>query len=323
MVESLSKGKALVVILVASLVALGVALFIYPGILASLMFAFAASFFVLFLIIFVTWAKKSVGIEKGNFHYLSQAVKSIERKQKAHSECVVYQSKAMESRLSNIEQLLRQMTARSTPAQCKTDDSSKFQAESDRGNTPSLYTPGFLPSSKVIKSNSSGVIGRRAASIETEAATVPNLDVILNSDKERWKKNIATIVRSDVENKLSDKYNVLPLSPNRVSGVLEENLDYILIDERCSRTGRWAGFLETFKLGTYLELANALTNAKKRDVVVLVVEDSVSSSLTNSIREFADIRLNLSSLKHSDHFASLEFYQDVRGLVSLEERAHV
>src|SRR5699024_2816952 len=136
-------------------------------------------------------------------------------------------------------------------------------------------------------------------------------------------KNIATIVRSDVENKLSDKYNVLPLSPNRVSGVLEENLDYILIDERCSRTGRWAGFLETFKLGTYLELANALTNAKKRDVVVLVVEDSVSSSLTNSIREFADIRLNLSSLKHSDHFASLEVYQDVRGLVSLEERAHV
>src|SRR5699024_3562852 len=106
-------------------------------------------------------------------------------------------------------------------------------------------------------------------------------------------------VHSDLDITLNGKYNVVPLRPNQVAGVLEEPLDYILIDERCSRMGQWANFLETFRLSTYQELANGLKNARMHGAIVVLVEDPISSALTNSIREFADIRLNLNSGQRS------------------------
>ena len=56
MVEGLSRGKALVV-LAASLVFLGIALFMTPGLVTSALYALSAALFVFFLVLFVTWAK--------------------------------------------------------------------------------------------------------------------------------------------------------------------------------------------------------------------------------------------------------------------------
>lgn len=323
MVEGLSRGKALMVVLAASFSFLVIALFMTPGLVTSALYAVSAALFVFFLVLFVTWAKKTAGVQKGNFHELTQSVKRLEQSQRIQNESALKQFKTGDARLSQVEQSLKTQGSPNFSSQSYIDDSVALPSVSRESTTASLYAPGALPSSKVVKSNSPGAVGRRAASIETEEAKVSNLDVILNSENKHWKKNVAAILPSHAQQALSEKYNLVSLTPNRVSSAVEEQFEYVVIDERCSRQGQWAGFLETFKLGTYLELAEGLREARQRGAIVLVLEDPVSSSLTNSVRELADIRLNTSTPTKSKRYETLEIYRDVRNLSALEEQANV
>lgn len=314
MVEGLSRGKALVVVLAASFACLGIALFMTPGLVTSALYAVSAALFVFFLVLFVTWAKKTAGVQKGNFHELTQTVKRLEQSQRIQND---------NTRLSEDDEIPHTQGVSNFSNQGYRNDSVAWSSVSRGNTTASLYAPGALPSSKVVKSNSPGAVGRRAASIETEESKVSNLDVILNSENKHWKKNVAAILPSHAQQALSEKYNLVSLTPNRVSSAIEEQFEYVVIDERCSRQGQWAGFLETFKLGTYLELAEGLREARQRGAIVLVLEDPVSSSLTNSVRELADIQLNTSTPTKAKRYETLEIYRDVRNLSALEEQANV
>ena len=303
------------VVLAASFSFLVIALFMTPGLVTSALYAVSAALFVFFLVLFVTWAKKTAGVQKGNFHELTQSVKRLEQSQRIQNESALKQFKTGDARLSQVEQSLKTQGSPNFSSQSYIDDSVALPSVSRESTTASLYAPGALPSSKVVKSNSPGAVGRRAASIETEEAKVSNLDVILNSENKHWKKNVAAILPSHAQQALSEKYNLVSLTPNRVSSAVEEQFEYVVIDERCS--------LETFKLGTYLELAEGLREARQRGAIVLVLEDPVSSSLTNSVRELADIRLNTSTPTKAKRYETLEIYRDVRNLSALEEQANV
>ena len=122
---------------------------------------------------------------------------------------------------------------------------------------------------------------------------------------------------------LAEKHDVVALRPNQTASVVEEEVNYIVIDEHCSRSGQWAGFLETFKLGTYLELADSLKRAKRRGAIVIVIQDPISSSLTNSVRDFADICLNLNSPEETSRFESIDLFRDVREFAALEGSSNV
>lgn len=303
MVETLSKGKNLVVILVSSLLAMSVALFITSRLLASVLYVISATLLVAFLTIYVTWSKKTIGIQKGYFHQLEQSIKRVEQQQKLHSAFIDEQT---------------EVTERADQVDFKSSI-----IHSSREDSVSLYGLGSLPSAKVIKSNLTGVVGRRAAFIETETPKVSNLDIILNSDASYWNKRVGTILHRDSHLKLSKKHDTVALRPNQVASAVEDRFDYIVIDERASRHGLWAGFLETFRLGTFLDLASALRAAREKGAVVVLIEDPVASSLTSSIREIADIKLNLNSPQESDKFESLELYRDVREIVIPEEQTNV
>lgn len=298
MVEGFTRGNALVVVLVASFAFLGIPLFMDPGLVTSALFAVAAALFVFFLVLFVTWAKKTAGVQKGNFRELKQSVKKIEQ-------CIAAQHASNSSTQSN------------------RNDPLALPAKSPDSTTASLYALGALPSSKIVKANSLGAVGRRAALIETEETNVSNLDVILNSEDKHWKKNVATILPKRAQQALTEKYNTVSLTPNRVLSAVEEKFDYVVIDERCSRHGQWAGFLETFKLGTFLELAEGLREARRRGAIVFVLEDQASGSLTSSIRELADIRLNTSIRNKDERYETLRIYRDIRELPAQEGRANV
>src|SRR5699024_3401324 len=313
-VEGLSRGKALVVVVAASFAFLGIALFMTPGLVTSALYAVSAALFVFFLVLFVTWAKKTAGVQKGNFQELTKTVKRLEQSQRIQND---------NTSLSEDDEIPHIQGVSNFSNQGYRNDSVALSSVSRGNSTVSLYAPGALPSSKVVKSNSPGAVGRRAASIETEESKVSNLDVILNSENKHWKKNVAAILPRHAQQALSEKYNLVSLTPNRVSSAVEEQFEYVVIDERCSRQGQWAGFLETFKLGTYLELAEGLREARQRGAIVLVLEDPVSSSLTNSVRELADIRLNTSTPTKSKRYETLEIYRDVRNLSALEEQANV
>lgn len=314
MVEGLSRGKALVVVLAASFAFLGIALFMTPGLVTSALYAVSAALFVFFLVLFVTWAKKTAGVQKGNFHELTKTVKRLEQSQRIQND---------NTSLSEDDEIPHTQGVSNFSNQGYRNDSVALSSVSRGNTTASLYAPGALPSSKVVKSNSPGAVGRRAASIETEESIVSNLDVILNSENKHWKKNVAAILPRHAQQALSEKYNLVSLTPNRVSSAVEEQFEYVVIDERCSRQGQWAGLLETFKLGTYLEFAGGLREARRRGAIVLVLEDPVSSSLTNSVRELADIRLSTSTPTKAKRYETLEIYRDVRNLFALEEQANV
>lgn len=323
MVESLSKGKALVVVIAASLVILVIALFITPGPLASVLYAVSAALFAIFLVTFVTWAKKNAGIQKGNFRELTQAVKRLEHKYGARLDAVSKHNEVFNTRLTAIEQSLKHQASFSPPVHDEREATFAVQSSPRENENSSLYSLNALPSAKVIKSNTPGAVGRKAAFIETEVASVDNLDIILNSGVDRWKKNVASILPIDVQERMSAKYNLVALAPNRTSTIGVEKFDYVVVDEHCSRQGRWAGFLETYRLGTYLELAETLRNARRSGAIVIVLEDPVASSLTNSIREFADIRLTPNSSQGHSQYESLEVCRELRELTALEEQARV
>lgn len=298
MVERLSKGKNLAVVLIIGFVALSIAVFTALELFAAIMFVVSAAFLVLFLLVLVTWLKKNAGIQKANFHELTQSVKTLGFKQ-------------------------NEQFASATMNQAGGESPMSASSVQPREVSKNLYAPGALPSAKVIKSNTPGAVGRRAASMETETPGFSNFDIILNSEKTRWTKKVATIVQPETMRNLAEKHDVVALRPNQTASVVEEEVNYIVIDEHCSRSGQWAGFLETFKLGTYLELADSLKRAKRRGAIVIVIQDPISSSLTNSVRDFADICLNLNSPEETSRFESIDLFRDVREFAALEGSSNV
>lgn len=323
MVERLSKGKTLAVVLIIGFVALSIAVFTALELFAAIMFVVSAAFLVLFLLVLVTWLKKNAGIQKANFHELTQSVKTLGFKQNEQFASATMNSKALESRLSNLEHTLNQKQLSSAMNQAGGESPMGASSVQPREVSKNLYAPGALPSAKVIKSNTPGAVGRRAASMETETPGFSNFDIILNSEKTRWTKKVATIVQPETMRNLAEKHDVVALRPNQTASVVEEEVNYIVIDEHCSRSGQWAGFLETFKLGTYLELADSLKRAKRRGAIVIVIQDPISSSLTNSVRDFADICLNLNSPEETSRFESIDLFRDVREFAALEGSSNV
>ena len=123
MVEGLSIGKALMVVLAASFSFLVIALFMTPGLVTSALYAVSAALFVFFLVLFVTWAKKTAGVQKGNFHELTQSVKRLEQSQRIQNESALKQFKTGDARLSQVEQSLKTQGSPNFSSQSYIDDS--------------------------------------------------------------------------------------------------------------------------------------------------------------------------------------------------------
>lgn len=315
MAERLSKGKTLVVMLVICFLAVAVGLIAQPGILSVLMFIVASGLLLLFLVVLVSWLKKTAGINKENFHQIEQHLKSIQQENTLLKKQAEKNSADIALQVSRINEL---NAASETPNR-STDSILDGKDNLNPFGLGSLFAQGALPSAKVIKQNSTGSVGRKAAAIEIEKPSISNLEIVLNAETEKWTKNLAVIVPTEIKASLDKKHNVTALSPNRTEIITNSNFDYIIVDERSSRQGTWSNFLDTFRLSTYLDLSKALRAARSRGSIILVIEDDVSSSLTNSLREHADIKLRPGHQQTSGNYEALEIYRDLKQLTFEEE----
>lgn len=87
---------------------------------------------------------------------------------------------------------------------------------------------------------------------------------------------------------LSDSVNLETLKPNQTRRAVAAPQDYVIIEEQAFSEGVWAHGLESFRLHTFLELAESLKLAKKQGAIVLVLAGTEVATLTHSLREAAD-----------------------------------
>lgn len=87
---------------------------------------------------------------------------------------------------------------------------------------------------------------------------------------------------------LSDSVNLETLEPNQTRRAVATPQDYVIIEEQAFSKGVWAHGLESFRLQTFLELAESLKLAKKQGAIVLVLAGVEVATLTHSLREAAD-----------------------------------
>lgn len=155
----------------------------------------------------------------------------------------------------------------------------------------SMYDLAALPPTNVLKTHSSGVVGRAAANM-TLAAESSNFATIVNSNPSMWKYRIATIASPAIENICRDQGFTVSLMPFQARAALQNDFHFVVVDEQAFYGGPWSGCLETAKMAMFMELYSELRASQKRGAQVILIRDDKISTLTNTLRNCADILIN-------------------------------
>ncbi|MEX3513705.1 MULTISPECIES: hypothetical protein [unclassified Corynebacterium] len=270
-------GKALTLLIAVAFVLFAVAFIVPQGVVETI-FALAGGLVALvFAVGFLSWAKQSVGELRQYFRQVDARLKNLEPQfsnAAAQRNSVSDQTRARPSTPS----------APAYPASADTpDNTSPFAAE-----TGSVYAAGAIPASSVRRSNTPGVIGRGAAAISVTSDEYQNFSAVFDSPEDRWTKRVAVIGTTELMSDLSDSVNLETLEPNQTRRAVATPQDYVIIEEQAFSKGVWAHGLESFRLQTFLELAESLKLAKKQGAIVLVLAGVEVATLTHSLREAAD-----------------------------------
>lgn len=161
------------------------------------------------------------------------------------------------------------------------------------GSAPlSMYDLAALPPANVLQTHSSGVVGRAAARMELAAKSV-NFSTIINSDHAAWECCIATIVSPDVEKICRELGSTFSLTPFQVGATLLPGCHFVVIEEQAFYSGAWNGCLETAKTGMFMELLTGVRASQQSGAQIILIQHNVVSALTNTLRNCADISINL------------------------------
>lgn len=164
-----------------------------------------------------------------------------------------------------------------------------MRMESDPVGQKSIYNLSMIPPMKVLKSNTSGALGRSAAMIEVEGDSTEPLRRLQSMGAENWRPNVAAIARPALNRSISNSSNLAEVLPNQAASYADRPLDFVVVDESVFTEGVWSGALETYKLQTFMDLELFINKSKNSGAVIIVVKSEKHYAMTNSLRDMADV----------------------------------
>lgn len=168
----------------------------------------------------------------------------------------------------------------------------RLRMESDPVGQKSAYNLSSIPPMKVVKSNTSGALGRSAAMIEVDGDSTEPFRRMQSMTAETWRPNVATIACSALNRIIVNSSNVVEIPPNQAEAYAERPLDFVVVDESVFTSGGWSGALQTFKLQTFIDLELFIKQSKRNGAVMIVVKSDRHYAMTNSLRDMADVLIH-------------------------------
>lgn len=192
-------------------------------------------------------------------------------------------------------------------------------------SSKSIYNIHVVPPMKVVKSNTSGALGRSAAIIEVEGNSTEQLRMLKDAASEAWQAKTAVVASESIMNAIQGSYDVVEISPNQAVVNTERVWDFVVIEESFLTIGGWAGILETFRLQTYLDLENFVLRAKKQGALVIVIDSHMHYAMTNTLRKLADVRVmaNGVPVEQNGSSVNLDICQKMMDATKTEEERNV
>lgn len=201
------------------------------------------------------------------------------------------------------------------------DYENRLLMQSDPVGQKSIYNLSSVPPMKVVKSNTSGALGRSAAMIEVDGDSTEPLRRMQKTPSETWRPNVATIVRRELNRAIADSNNVVEVPPNQAEANASRSLDFVVVDESAFTVGGWSGALETYKLQTFMDLELFIKKSKKNGAVIIVIESNTNYAMTNSLRDMADVLIYSDGVarEHNGNMINLELCQTIIAATNSEK----
>lgn len=164
-------------------------------------------------------------------------------------------------------------------------------ANAEGKSSASLFDKDAIRASKVLNANSSTTVGRAAATIELAGDTPDNLAIVSNAQPNRWARRVSAIATQSLREVLEQYADVSTIEPNRAGEIFRELPHFVVLEESCFFEGAWHGKLESYGTSAFIDLVDAISKAKAKGAVIVVIESDTVSNLTNSLRSHAHVSL--------------------------------
>lgn len=146
------------------------------------------------------------------------------------------------------------------------------------GGSHGLYAPETIPAILPDK-RSHQTVGRAAAAVAEDPRRAGILAQLLGETADAADSSdlplVALVGGPHTREALAAVARVQVIAPSAV--LIPPEASYAVVDLAAARSGRWAGMLESTGTTLYHPLADALTAARRRGTVVLVLEDGLSA----------------------------------------------
>lgn len=200
----------------------------------------------------------------------------------------------------------------------------RLRMESDPVGQKSAYNLSSIPPMKVVKSNTSGALGRSAAMIEVDGDSTEPFRRMQSMTAETWRPNVATIACSALNRIIVNSSNVVEIPPNQAEAYAERPLDFVVVDESVFTSGGWSGALQTFKLQTFIDLELFIKQSKRNGAVMIVVKSDRHYAMTNSLRDMADVLIHTDGVAraHDGSKINLDLCETIIAATSSEKESN-
>lgn len=197
----------------------------------------------------------------------------------------------------------------------------RLRIESDPVGQKSVYNLSSIPPMKVVKSNTSGALGRSAAMIEVDGDSTEPLRRLQGTATKAWRPNVATIARPAINSSIAKSNNLVEVLPNQAAAYSERPLDFVVVDERVFTAGGWSGALETYKLQTFMDLELFIKKSKRKGAAIIVLKSGTHYAMTNSLRDMADVLIHTdgAARAHNGNMINLELCETIIAATNSEK----
>lgn len=172
------------------------------------------------------------------------------------------------------------------------DEDAHPSSAGNKGVGFSIFTPGAIPANTVKAKPYAHKAGRGAAHQEMEDGGWNKLLTVTNPRFSRGRK-IALLGSEELEKELITVGEVVDIRLGKDHSGIPNNCSQVVIDERATHNGQYAGFLETTRTQEFIQLLNSLAQAKRDGVVIINITDGPAHHFTRSIRDVSDINIPL------------------------------
>lgn len=137
-----------------------------------------------------------------------------------------------------------------------------------------IFSPNYIKAITPEK-NSDSLAGRHAAAVAEDPRLNEILELLVYSTptekKASQQATVSLLGHSNLSQALDREFNVIHLMPSYIK--IPEDTSYVVIDLQETRQGPWYNLLDSSKTSAYISLANEITDARRRGVVAIMIDD--------------------------------------------------